>query len=117
MSTPAFRERQLDLLSPHGFSRLHYYEWGDPDNGDVVICVHGLTRNGRDFDALATDLARDFRVIVRTCRGGKRTAARSNDSQPLPPSASLIARADSLRWVRLDGACAQRVLAARQVRH
>ncbi|TDQ80978.1 pimeloyl-ACP methyl ester carboxylesterase [Dongia mobilis] len=50
-------------LSPAGFHRVAYTEWGDPANPRVVVCCHGLTRNGRDFDALAADLAADFRVI------------------------------------------------------
>jgi hypothetical protein len=45
-----------------GFHRLAFEAWGDP-SAPPVLCVHGLTRNGRDFDALAADLARDFRVI------------------------------------------------------
>ena len=63
MTAPSSRDRHVDILSPHGFSRMHYYEWGDPANRRVVICVHGLTRNGRDFDALASELATDFRVV------------------------------------------------------
>ena len=42
---------------------MAYWEWGDPGNPRVVICVHGLTRQGRDFDTLAQDLASDYRVI------------------------------------------------------
>ena len=38
-------------------------EWGDAKNPRVVICVHGLSRNGRDFDVLADALSRDFRVL------------------------------------------------------
>ncbi len=51
-------------LSPHGFHRVAYHEWGDPANGRVVICVHGLTRNGRDFDVLAEALAPTHRVLA-----------------------------------------------------
>jgi pimeloyl-ACP methyl ester carboxylesterase len=36
---------------------MAYREWGDPIAARVVICVHGLTRNGRDFDTLAVSLA------------------------------------------------------------
>ena len=43
--------------------RMHYLEWGDFDNDRVLICVHGLTRNARDFDYLAQALACDYRVI------------------------------------------------------
>jgi len=47
------RELSLSCLSLHGFHRVNYYEWGDPANSKVAICVHGLTRNGRDFDDIA----------------------------------------------------------------
>jgi pimeloyl-ACP methyl ester carboxylesterase len=50
-------------LSAAGYHRVRYYEWGDAANPRVLICVHGLTRNGRDFDYLARALERDFRVI------------------------------------------------------
>jgi pimeloyl-ACP methyl ester carboxylesterase len=50
-------------LSTSGFHRVNYYDWGDASNPRVVICVHGLTRNGRDFDFLAQSLANDFRVV------------------------------------------------------
>lgn len=42
---------------------MHYTEWGDPDASAIVICVHGLTRSSRDFDALAEVLQADFRVV------------------------------------------------------
>ena len=32
---------------------MAYLEWGDARNRDVVVCVHGLTRTGRDFDYIA----------------------------------------------------------------
>ena len=50
-------------MSPEGFHKLSYLEWGDRDNSDVLICVHGLTRNAHDFDFLAQDLCKDYRVI------------------------------------------------------
>ena len=50
-------------LGSRGFHRMRYYEHGDPANPRVLICVHGLTRSGRDFDFLAEGLASDFRVI------------------------------------------------------
>ena len=43
--------------------RMHYWRWGDPNASRTVLCVHGLTRNGRDFDFLAEALANDFQVI------------------------------------------------------
>jgi pimeloyl-ACP methyl ester carboxylesterase len=35
---------------------MAYWEWGDPANRRVLVCVHGLSRQGRDFDTLAADL-------------------------------------------------------------
>jgi len=46
--------------------RMAYWEWnhtGDPRHPHVIVCVHGLTRQGRDFDALASQLALHARVI------------------------------------------------------
>ncbi len=42
---------------------MAYRQWGHADNPHVLICVHGLTRNGRDFDTLAQVLADTCRVI------------------------------------------------------
>lgn len=42
---------------------LHYSEWGDPD-APPVVCVHGLSRVGRDFDPLAAALSDDYRVLA-----------------------------------------------------
>ena len=56
-------------LSGTGFHRMHYVEWGDPDAERVAICVHGLTRNGRDFDFLAQALAPDCRVVCPDIAG------------------------------------------------
>jgi hypothetical protein len=39
-------------LDPHGFHRVAYSEWGNPRQHQVVICVHGLTCNCRDFDTM-----------------------------------------------------------------
>ncbi len=44
------------------FRRMAYVAWGEPE-APPVLCVHGLTRNGRDFDALAAGLSDRFRVI------------------------------------------------------
>lgn len=43
-------------LNRCGLHRLHYTEWGTP-NAQPLLCVHGLGRNGRDFDPLAKTLS------------------------------------------------------------
>ncbi len=42
---------------------MGYTEWGAAENPRVVICVHGLTRLGRDFDRLARALKAEYRVV------------------------------------------------------
>jgi pimeloyl-ACP methyl ester carboxylesterase len=57
---------RLDFVtcaSPAGLHRQAYWEWGDPENDKVLLCVHGLTRTGRDFDTLAQRLAGQYRVV------------------------------------------------------
>lgn len=51
------RFRTYPYLGPAGFIQLHYTEWGPEQSDRTVLCVHGLTRNGRDFDFLAKHLA------------------------------------------------------------
>src|SRR5262245_21175099 len=43
--------------------RLAYTQWGDERAPRTLVCVHGLTRNGRDFDFLAKKLAGEYRII------------------------------------------------------
>lgn len=59
----AMREGSVLCLDPHGFHRMRYTEWGDARNPRVLACVHGLTRNGRDFDYLAERLSDAYRVV------------------------------------------------------
>jgi pimeloyl-ACP methyl ester carboxylesterase len=46
------------LLCPdvNGGHRMAYWQWGDPQSSHVMVCVHGLSRQGRDFDVLARAL-------------------------------------------------------------
>jgi pimeloyl-ACP methyl ester carboxylesterase len=52
---------------------MAYWEWGDPACPDVVVCVHGLTRQGRDFDTLARDLSHARRVVCPDVAGRGRS--------------------------------------------
>ncbi len=56
------RDVVIPYLLGGGFYRLAFTEFGHHAS-PAVICVHGLTRNGRDFDRLAEALAGRFHVI------------------------------------------------------
>ena len=61
MSEPNLRDVQC--LDARGLHRMAYWEWGDPANRRVLVCVHGLSRQGRDFDTLARALCDVYRVV------------------------------------------------------
>lgn len=68
--TVAPKKRHILSLSRSGFHRLAYREWGAQDASRTAVCVHGLTRNGRDFDSLAACLAgAGWRVICPDVAG------------------------------------------------
>jgi pimeloyl-ACP methyl ester carboxylesterase len=54
----------LSCPHPNGTHRMAYAEWGEPSALPSIICVHGLTRNGRDFDRLAEALAARGRHVI-----------------------------------------------------
>ena len=62
-SEPVMQHRKVLCVGAHGLHRMAYTEWGARDNPRVLLCVHGLTRNGRDFDNLARSMASEYRVI------------------------------------------------------
>lgn len=100
------RLREVTCASPSGLHRLAYAEWGDPRNPEVLLCVHALTRTGRDFDRLAQSLAGRYRVVCPDMPGRGRS-----DRLPQPMEyqiatyvgdiVTLIARLDVERvdWV------------------
>jgi pimeloyl-ACP methyl ester carboxylesterase len=51
-------------LSPSGFHKVAYVDWGRLEDKRPVICVHGLTRQGRDFDHVAERLVASGRRII-----------------------------------------------------
>lgn len=67
--------KQRSFLSPGPgtFHRIAYTDWGSPASPRVLVCAHGLTRNGRDFDALARALEDDYRVICPDMPGRGRS--------------------------------------------
>ncbi len=92
-------------LGPHGFHRVAYTEWGEADNPRVLICVHGLSRNSRDFDVLAEALQGRYRVICPDIVGRGQSQWMSHPSdysypQYLADMNALIARVNpgELHW-------------------
>lgn len=45
-----------------GGLEIHYTEWGN-QHANPVLCFHGFSRTGRDFDVIAKVLAHEYRVI------------------------------------------------------
>lgn len=101
------RERSLLGLSDRGFHRIGYVEWGSAAAERTAVCVHGLTRNGRDFDPLAQSLAEaGWRVVCPDVVGRGRSdwladPAGYGHPQYVADMAALIARLDveRLDWI------------------
>ncbi|HTR17984.1 MAG TPA: alpha/beta hydrolase [Acetobacteraceae bacterium] len=113
------REGEIRYLLAGAFHRLAYTEWGDPA-APVVLCVHGLTRTGRDFDSLAAALAPRFRVICPDLPGRGRSDWLPDPTlyQPLSYVQALAhllaAIGEEVAWVgtSLGGICGMLVAAA-----
>ncbi len=82
------------------FHRLAWVEWG-PEDGAPVLCVHGLTRNGRDFDALAQALAGQGRRVICPDLPGRGASDWLPDAALYQPPSYVVALAHLL--ARLDG--------------
>jgi pimeloyl-ACP methyl ester carboxylesterase len=101
------REGVVLGLSPSGFHEIRYVDWGSLDDKRPVICVHGLTRQGRDFDYLAAELATSGRRVICPDLPGRGRSGRlgNPDDYALPQYCSdmnaLIARLDvrEVDWV------------------
>lgn len=100
------RTLRLRSMSPHGFHDVVYYEWGDAANLRVAICVHGVGRNGRDFDVIAEALAPTHRVLAVDMpgRGDSDWLADPNDyvfPTYLTTLTALLARsgAEAVDWI------------------
>ena len=62
------RLRYVQCASPRGLHRIAYRESGDPQ-APALVCVHGLTRCARDFDALAAAMSDRYRVVCPDIAG------------------------------------------------
>ena len=102
----SFQLKNVQCISPSGLHQMAYTEWGAADNPRVLICVHGLTRNCRDFDALAEALSQEYRVICPDVVGrGLSSHLRDPNGYGIPQyvadMVTLIARLDveKVDWV------------------
>jgi pimeloyl-ACP methyl ester carboxylesterase len=106
MANDAPRQATVQCLSPTGIHRMAYVEWGAPDNPRVLICAHGLTRTGRDFDRLARAMVDQYRVICPDVVGrGRSDWLREASGYALPQyvadMVTLVARlnVDTVHWL------------------
>lgn len=84
--------------------KLHYRDYPGPDSRPPVICLHGLTRNARDFGELAQRLSPQWRVLCPEMRGRgdseyARDAASYNPLQYVDDLMALLEQADIDRFV------------------
>jgi pimeloyl-ACP methyl ester carboxylesterase len=100
------RLSHVQCLDTRGLHRMAYWEHGAPDNPHVVICVHGLSRQGRDFDRLAEALSLDYRVVCPDVVGRGRSDRLADPTGYVIPTyvadmVTLIARLDAshIDWV------------------
>jgi pimeloyl-ACP methyl ester carboxylesterase len=101
------RPRFVNCLDSTGLHRMAYWEWVGPSpDAPVLVCVHGLSRQGRDFDALARAMSERYRVICPDVVGrGHSDWLRSPAGYQIPSYVSdmvaLLARLDveQVDWV------------------
>jgi len=100
------RQRYVKCASPRGLHRISYLEWGEPKNERVLVCVHGLTRCARDFEALAAAMSDKYRVVSVDVAGRGDSEWLADPMlyqlpQYLNDLVTLIARLDveSVHWV------------------
>ncbi len=99
-------ERNYLSLGPHGFHKIDYFHWGDESRRRALICVHGLTRRGRDFDFIAQSLEDQYTVACPDLPGRGNSHWLPVPSDYAPPTyvqdmAALIARldVDEVDWI------------------
>jgi pimeloyl-ACP methyl ester carboxylesterase len=74
------RSGSIRGLSLSGFHELAYVDWGPSEAEIPVICLHGLSRQGRDFDYLASFLAATERRVVCPDLVGRGRSGRLRDA-------------------------------------
>lgn len=100
------RLNHVQCLGGRGLHRMAYWEWGDPANPRVLLCAHGISRQGRDFDTLARALSADYRVVCPDVAGRGRSDWLADPAGYQIPAyvadmVTLLARLDAqtVHWV------------------
>lgn len=100
------QQKHFLSLGDGGFHRIAYTEWGDPASSHVVVCVHGLARNSRDFDFLADELTPECRVLCMDVVGRGESDWLENKSEYTfatyqRDAAAMLARAGAITvdWI------------------
>jgi pimeloyl-ACP methyl ester carboxylesterase len=100
------RLNHVQCLDNRGLHRMAYWEWGDAANDRVLVCAHGLARQGRDFDTLAKAMLREYRVVCPDVVGRGRSDWLTDPMGYVVPAyvadmVTLLARLDteSVDWV------------------
>lgn len=92
----------------NGGHRMAYWQWGAPDAAHTIVCVHGLSRQGRDFDVLAQALlarsAQPLRVVCPDVAGrGQSDWLKDPQGYQLPTyAADMLALLAHLKPATLD---------------
>ena len=100
------RLNHVQCLGARGLRRMAYWEWGSAANPRVLVCVHGLARQARDFDTLARALSDTYRVVCPDVVGRGQSDWLSDPSGYQIPAyvadmVTLLARLDAqtVHWV------------------
>lgn len=86
--------------NPFGAHRMAYAEWGQASTRPSVVAVHGLTRNGRDFDRLAAALEMQGRHVICPDIVGRGVSDRLSEHPELYAYAQYISDIQSLLAAR-----------------
>ncbi len=100
------RLNHVQCLGARGLHRMAYWEWGDRANMRVLVCVHGLARQARDFDTLAQAMSASYRVVCPDVVGRGRSDWLADPAGYQIPAyvadmVTLLARLDAqtVHWV------------------
>jgi len=107
---PEPRLDHVQCLDARGLHRMAYWEWGDSANPRVLVCAHGVSRQGRDFDVLAQAMSDRYRVVCPDVVGRGQSDALADPSGYQIPTyvadmVTLLARlnASTVHWVGTSG--------------